>query len=253
MTTRQRFDMQAAWDTASAAFLMRRDPTTTTITYGNLSPTESEVRLLGDLRGRTVLDLGCGGGHNTVACARAGAQVTAIDPSYRQLAAARRLTAQHSVAVDLHQGTAALLPKLGRVFDLVLAIQTLPYVDDLPQTLAACRGALTPSGRMVVSLDHPVRDCFFDEEAADLAAFPVRSYHDTAPLVWSFGASALMRSRHLPLAGWLAAFTEAGLRLGQLTEPPAPSDLLDELWPADGPLAPLRAIPHTLIMVLTRA
>ncbi len=244
--------MQAAWDAASGAFLARRDPTTSTVTYGNLAPTEAELGLLGELGGLAVLDFGCGGGHNAVACARAGAQVTAVDPSFRQLAAARRLTAKHNVTVDLQQRTAALLPKLGRTFDLILAIQTLPYVADLPATLIACREVLAPAGRLVVSLDHPLRDCFFDEEAGDLAAFPVRNYADPAPLAWSFGPTTPMQSRHLTLAGWLDAFAAGGFGLRRLVEPPTPPDLLDELWPADGPLAPLRAIPHTLIAILTR-
>jgi len=245
--------MRAAWDAASGAYLARRDPTVATVTYGNLAPDENELRLLGDLDGLRVLDFGCGGGHNAVACARAGAHVTAIDPSMKQLASARRLTVTHDVTVDLQQGTAARLPDLGRIFDLILAIQVLPYVDDLPATLAACRATLAPSGRLVVSIDHPFRDCFFDAEAQDLAGFPVRSYFDTDPLPWSFGPERPMQSRHLPLSAWLDRFTAAGLGLLRLMEPLPPPDLLDELWPDDGPLAPLRAIPHTLICLLTPA
>ena len=245
--------MRAAWDTASGAFLARRDPTVATVTYGNLSPNEDELRLLGDLDGLRVLDFGCGGGHNAVACARAGAHVTAIDPSMKQLAAARRLTLTHGVTVDLQQGTAANLPDLGRIYDLILAIQVLPYVDDLPATLAACRAALAPAGRVVVSLDHPMRDCFYDAETEDLAGFPVRSYFDRAPLAWSFGAERPMQSRHLPLSAWLDHFTAAGFGLLRLVEPLTPPDLLDELWPDDGPLASLRAVPHTLICLLTPA
>jgi hypothetical protein len=42
---------------------------------------------------------------------------------------------------------------------------------------------------------------------------------------------------------------QAGFHLQQLVEAPAPLAICDELWPEDSPLAPLRAMPHTAIMV----
>ena len=45
---------------------------------------------LGDVRGRRVLDLGCGTGRHAIPLAAAGAVVTAVDFSEQMLAAARR-------------------------------------------------------------------------------------------------------------------------------------------------------------------
>src|ERR1700737_2710577 len=52
-------------------------------------PTERELRLLGDLRGKRVLDLGSGDGSAAIAFAHQGAIVIALDGSDARLAQAR--------------------------------------------------------------------------------------------------------------------------------------------------------------------
>ncbi len=51
--------------------------------YGPDIPTEADLRLLGPLEGKRVLELGCGGGPMTVAMAKQGARVIAVDESAR--------------------------------------------------------------------------------------------------------------------------------------------------------------------------
>jgi len=41
----------------------------------------------------------------------------------------------------------------------------------------------------------------------------------------------------------------ASLRLVRVIEPKTPTDVLDDLWPEDSPLAPLRLLPHTIIFI----
>jgi SAM-dependent methyltransferase len=252
MPARPDFDMARAWDRASAVYLARRDAACTTVTYGALAPSEAELHLLGDLRGRRVLDLGCGGGHNAVACARAGASVTGLDVSAAQLAHARNLASRHGVPVTwLQAGAADAGHLLAPGWDLILAIHSLPYVQDLAAALAACRLLLAPSGRLVISLDHPIRDCFLDEEEGDLSGFPVRDYFDRSPVAWRFAADLPMQAAHLPVSDWYQSLHEANLGVIEMLEPPVPPDLRDGLWPLDSPLAPLRTLPHTLILVAT--
>jgi 2-polyprenyl-3-methyl-5-hydroxy-6-metoxy-1,4-benzoquinol methylase len=58
---------------------------------GRLFPKEYSCRILGDLRGKAVLDVGCGEGENTLLLAKLGAKVTGIDisPKAIELGAAR--------------------------------------------------------------------------------------------------------------------------------------------------------------------
>ena len=55
------------------------------IVFGSGIPGESELRLIGDLDGRRVLELGCGAGHNAIRMAKAGAKVIAVDASAAQI------------------------------------------------------------------------------------------------------------------------------------------------------------------------
>lgn len=246
----ERFAMRAAWDRASATYLQRRGNDVSTVSYGNLAPTEDEVGLLGDLRGQRVLDVGCGGGQNAVACVLVGAEVVGVDISDVQLAAARKLAEAHGVTVEWQQGDSLNIDLAADAFfDRILAIQVLPYVDDPAAVLRLAAARLRPGGRMVVSIDHPVRNCFYDTEMEELISYPVRAYADESPLPWNFAAGMPMLMRHHPLGVWLGWMAAAGFVVQRLVEASAPREVCDELWPEDSPLAPLRNIPHTAIFV----
>ena len=245
-----RFAMESAWDRASAIYLQRRGDDVSAVSYGNLAPSEVEVGLLGELRGQRVLDVGCGGGQNAVACALAGAQVVGVDVSGVQLTAARTLAQAHGVTVEWRHGDSLEIDLPAEtLFDAVLAIQVLTYVDDPAAVLRWAAAHLRPGGRLVVSIDHPMRNCFYDVEMEELAPYPVRAYADESPLAWNFAAGMPMLMNHRPLGVWLGWIAAAGLGVQRLVEASAPPEICDELWPEDSPLAPLRNIPHTAIFV----
>src|SRR5260370_38722965 len=64
-------------------------------------PSPRELGIVFDVAGREVLDFGCGGGQNAIACALSGAgRVVAVDPSERQLGLARVLAAEAGASVE---------------------------------------------------------------------------------------------------------------------------------------------------------
>ena len=60
---------------------------------------EADAGLLGDVRDRDVLEIGCGAAQGARWLVRAGARVTAFDVSYGQLAQSRRLDGRSGTAV----------------------------------------------------------------------------------------------------------------------------------------------------------
>lgn len=251
-----KLSMEEAWNRASATYLARRGDDVQQVSYGNLAPDEGELSLLGpapnSMRGRRVLDVGCGGGQNAVACALNGAAVVGVDLSRAQLASAEALAKAHGVHVVWQHGDGANVDvRRFAPFDLVLATQVLSYVDDPVAALRYWHGLLRPGGKLVVSVDHPVHSCFYDAEGDELSPFPVRRYDDVEPLLWYFEADMPMRSHHQTVGGWIEWILGAGFALQRVVEAMAPDALQDELWPEDSPLAPLRNIPHTVIFVAT--
>jgi SAM-dependent methyltransferase len=246
--------MGAAWDRASNEYLARRGNDVGAVSFGNLAPTDRELRLLGELSAKRILDIGCGGGQNSVACALAGATVVGVDISSMQIAAAQRLALAHKSAVLWRQIDASELDVavLGR-FDTVLALQSLQYMDDPAKVIELSRTLLHTGGTFIASFDHPLRNCFFDEELDEFSPFPLRSYGNAAVMPWNFGEQGPMWSYHHPLGQWIEWVVGAGFRLQRVIEAHAPRELCDDLWPEDSPLAPLRLLPHTAILVAQAA
>jgi malonyl-CoA O-methyltransferase len=109
---------------------------------------------LGDVRGRRVLDLGCGTGRHALPLAEAGALVTAVDFSPGMLARARARPGSDRVrfvVADLRRP----LPFPDAAFDLVVSGLVLEHLPDLPAFFAEARRTLRPGGRAVVSTIHP--------------------------------------------------------------------------------------------------
>ena len=157
-----KIDMRAAWNRTSAGYQRLHQIPTDAAHYGPWAPDESELRLLGDVRGKRILEIGCGGGQCSIAFARQGAIAVGIDLSDEQLAFASQL-AQSALAPGVANDDALVPPTflqgdasdLGRFtdgsFDLVFSAYALHYVPHIEACLAevsrVLRRADTASGR----------------------------------------------------------------------------------------------------------
>jgi 2-polyprenyl-6-hydroxyphenyl methylase/3-demethylubiquinone-9 3-methyltransferase len=103
------------------------------------------------LRGRSILDIGCGGGLLAEPLARLGAEVTGIDAAERNIAIARRHAESVGVKVTYLPCSAEDLAARGAQFDAVLAMEIVEHVADLDAFFKAAAGMLKPSGTMLVA------------------------------------------------------------------------------------------------------
>ena len=101
--------------------------------------------MLGDVRGRPVLDYGCGHGMASVVLARRGAVVTGFDLSAGYVGEARRRAAANEVAAEFRQADAEALPFPDRSFDAVWGCEILHHLD-LRSAGAELRRVLKPGG-----------------------------------------------------------------------------------------------------------
>ncbi len=104
---------------------------------------------LGSLRGKRLLDVGCGLGEASVYFALEGAQVTAMDLSQGMLDATRRLAQANGVDLVVHKSAAEQtnLPAAAR-FDVIYAGNLLHHVD-IDATIRLLKPHLAPGGVFV--------------------------------------------------------------------------------------------------------
>ncbi len=213
---------------------------------------EADARLLGEVRGRSVLEMGCGAAQGARWLVTQGADVTAFDVSGGQLAQARVLDARTGVAVPrLVQADAQRLPFRDGSFDLVVsAFGGLPFVADSAGTMREVARVLRPGGRFVFSTTHPVRWAFPDDPGP--AGLTVQqSYFDRTPYVeqGSDGVATYVE-HHRTLGDRVRELVAAGLVLDDLLEPEWPAGRT-AVW---GQWSPLRGalLPGTALFLTHR-
>jgi 2-polyprenyl-3-methyl-5-hydroxy-6-metoxy-1,4-benzoquinol methylase len=122
---------------------------------GTLYPKEYCFRLLGDLRGKTILDVGCGEGEDGMIFAKFGAHVTGLDVSPGAIDLARQRAALNGVSERTHFVCAPLnaanLPE--KSFDVIWINNVLHHVlDDLEGTMRSLLTAAKP-GALIICLE----------------------------------------------------------------------------------------------------
>lgn len=138
---------------ASVALYSLGDPALLSAATDEVVEALDGIRRLGP--GVRVLDVGCGTGRLAVALAGRGVTVLGIDPSAEMVAAAGRAAAGRPGLRFRRAPAHAPGTDLAAAFDLVVALDSFPYVvqagGDLPaRSFEAAAGALRPGGSLVV-------------------------------------------------------------------------------------------------------
>ena len=104
------------------------------------------------LKGKTVLDVGCGGGILSESMAEKGAKVTGIDLGEKALKVAQLHSLESGIAVDYQLiSVEELAEKFPASFDVVTCLEMLEHVPDPASVVAACAKLVKPGGRVFFS------------------------------------------------------------------------------------------------------
>ncbi len=107
-----------------------------------------DPKTLDSLKGLRILDIGCGAGILSEPLARLGGSVVGADPAEENIEAARTHAEATGVAVDYRATTAEALAEAGEKFDIVLAMEVVEHVVDVPAFVATCAAMVKPGGLM---------------------------------------------------------------------------------------------------------
>jgi len=104
---------------------------------------EAERRPLDGLK---LLDIGCGGGLLTEPLTRLGAAVTGIDAGGKNIAVAKLHAERMGLSIDYRETTSEALAAEGVRFDIVLNMEVVEHVDNVPLYMKSCADLVAPGG-----------------------------------------------------------------------------------------------------------
>ena len=212
--------IRAGWDAMSESYQAESAISTSDVHYAPFAPGERSYRLLGNVRGKRVLELACGGAQNSLALSSWGADVVALDISATQLEFARSLRSRAVESFELIAGDMGS-PTMFRPnsFDLILSAFGWEFIPDLATCVACCAELIRPGGQLLMSTVHPLTA--FDWEmgrrtllVTDYFNLPVEVWEEPVPDGHSPGLTFFRTIEEL-----VAAVTGAGLVVESLLEP----------------------------------
>ena len=103
------------------------------------------------LDGLTILDVGCGGGVLSEPLSRLGGIVTGLDPAATNIDVARRHAERAGLVIDYRDESVEAVAARADAYDIVLAMEVVEHVADVPAFVAACSAAVKPGGLLVMA------------------------------------------------------------------------------------------------------
>jgi SAM-dependent methyltransferase len=120
---------------------------------------EEELRLLGNVSGKRILQLGCREPSTAIALASQGAHVIAVVDDRDERDRARRAVDDAEAKVELHDGDLADLAFIrADTIDAALSQDSLRGVADLDRVFRQVHRVLRADAPLLVSFPHPIAD-----------------------------------------------------------------------------------------------
>jgi SAM-dependent methyltransferase len=181
---------------------------------------ESDLHVLGDVRGREVLEFGCGAAQWSIALHAMGARVTGLDNSARQLEHARVLMQEAGVDFPLVHASAEATPFADASFDVVFCDHGAMTFADPLRTVPEAARLLRAGGVFAFSMHTPIIEL----------AWPHGIEHPGEWLALDYWGMHAFEDPGEPVAfqltygRWIALFRENGLEIDGLLELRPPAD-----------------------------
>ena len=121
--------------------------------------------MLGDVKGRDILEFGCGAAQWSIALAKAGARPVGLDLSEKQLEHARRLMVEAGVDFPLVHASAEAVPLPDESFDIVFCDYGAMTFADPYATVPEAARLLRPGGLLAFCGATPLVEMCYPEDS----------------------------------------------------------------------------------------
>ena len=178
--------------------------------------------LLPDLRGKDVLDLGCGYGWHCKYAADHGAQnVIGIDLSEKMISEARSRNSHERIEYHVASLVDWIYPSAA--YDVVVSSLVLHYVEDLDMVYRMVHKTLRPGGAFVMNIEHPTFTAGVNQQFSEDGTWPVDHYYYPGKRQTDFLGHSITKYHHT-LTQILNGLIRAGFRLEAVEEAMPPEE-----------------------------
>jgi 2-polyprenyl-3-methyl-5-hydroxy-6-metoxy-1,4-benzoquinol methylase len=156
------------------------------VDFGSIdSKTEKDLKLIGDVKDKKVLELGCGGANCGIALAKQGAIVTCVDISEEQIKYARQNADREKVTIHFIVSAMEDVELGDNEYDVVISMAALGYIKNIEAVFHKVQYVLKEKGIFVCSPPNAIYSCVM---AKYLFHDPVEthSYFYTGPTKWKW-------------------------------------------------------------------
>jgi SAM-dependent methyltransferase len=190
------------------------------LAWGTFRVPEADLRVLGDVAGRDVLEFGCGAAQWSVALADRGARCVGLDLSRAQLRHAARNVDAAGVSVALVHASGEAPPFAPASFDIVFCDHGALSFCDPHITVPAVARLLRPGGVLAFSASTPLLYLTYDPMRAKQTRELKLTYRELGRMDYEDGTIDFV----LPPGEWVRLFRANGLVVEDLVELLAPED-----------------------------
>ncbi|WP_019639270.1 class I SAM-dependent methyltransferase [Paenibacillus fonticola] len=192
----------------------------TRVTHNDFIEQPAMKRLLPELKGLKVLDLGCGFGEMAHYCIEKGAaQVTGIDISEKMLSAAR----PHPQIRYLHCPMEEVECNRHE-FDIVISSLAFHYIKDYELLIRRIANWIKPRGYLVFSTEHPVilahqsQKGWIRDSDSSILHWPIDNYGEEGSRAQFWGIDGVIKY-HRKLSTLINVLIQNGLTVQEVDEP----------------------------------
>ena len=217
---KQEKNMEKWWDAASEYYQEEISADDMTeVHYGPFGSTESRLKLLGDVKNKKILELGCGGGQISVVLAKKGAVCTAIDISANQIDAARKNAEKKEVDVKFLKLPFSALDRIkGERFDIIISVMSIQYCEDIVFLFRQVKRLLGKNGVFVFSVEHPFY-LLIDPEDMRIKESYFKTGLKKKKEVWPGNKTHYFSYYDRKISDFTDSIISAGLQIERLLEP----------------------------------
>lgn len=181
--------------------------------------------LFGNVKGRKVLDAGCGQGYFSNILSKKGAEVLGIDYSEKLIEIAKDKYFSESTKFEVHDLKNPLPFKNSR-FDCILCNMVLMDFDPIEPTLNEFYRVLSKNGSLVLSIPHPafftgkLRKDFWNKVTYGLPHYEINRYKKPyKKMVKIKGLSKKTPFYHRPMEFYISSLIKNGFEIKAFKEP----------------------------------